>query len=237
MVPASASATTAPPTPAPKAVPSVNMSCSAEELNPSSPGTAVSSTMSASIEYARPIPSPATAQPSAATRTGISGTSTSAVMTIPAPIRPAPLVTKVRLMPAAAARAWTHDPMVQVTAAADNAMPPSVTLPPRTSTTVSGTNASVPKKANAMPNTTATTAGRPRRRRSVPGGSRWRSAATANQPPATASRNASGTFPIVRAASNKVEPSARRTASKARRASLRIGTELRCAAPRRASCG
>ena len=43
-------ATTAPPTPAPKAVPSVNISWRAAELNPSSPGAAVSSTSSASIE-------------------------------------------------------------------------------------------------------------------------------------------------------------------------------------------
>ena len=100
-------------------------------------------------------------------------------MTMPAPMRAAPPVTSVRRMPAAAARAWIHEPAVQVTAAADRARPPSVTLPPRTSTTLSGTNASVPKNAKVIPNTTATTDGRPRRRRSVPGGSKCPSAAIA----------------------------------------------------------
>jgi hypothetical protein len=66
-------------------------------------------------------------------------------------------------------------------------MPPSVTLAPRTSTTVSGTYASVPKKAKATANTATTTDGRPGARRRLPLGSRWRSAATASTPPTTSS--------------------------------------------------
>ncbi len=51
-------------------------------------------------------------------------------------------------------------------------MPPSVTLPPRTSTTVSGTYASVPKNAKATAKTAIATDGRPGASRRLPGGSR-----------------------------------------------------------------
>ena len=169
---------------------------------------------------------------------GSAGRSTSAVMTMPAPMRAAPLVTSVRRMPAAAARAWTHEPAVQVTAAADSARPPSVTLPPRTSTTLSGTNASVPKNANVMPNTTATTDGRPRRRRSVPGRQQVPQRADRQPAPRDAQQQRQR-----QAADRQRRQQQRRADRQAHahrgRGSRRCasGRQLRCAGPRRASCG
>ena len=85
------------------------------------------------------MPSPATPHPRAAASSGAAGSRTREVIAIPAPMSTAPTTTTVRRIEAAAARAWSHAPTAPVTAAADRAMPPSVTLPPRTSTTVSGT--------------------------------------------------------------------------------------------------
>ena len=55
------------------------------------------------------------------------GSSTSAVMTIPAAMSAEPIVTSARLTPAQAARSCSHDARDQVTAPADSATPPSVT--------------------------------------------------------------------------------------------------------------
>ena len=142
-------------------------------------------------------------------------------MPMPAAMSPAPPVTSARRTPVVAARAWSHDPEAQVTAAAERAIPPIVTVPPRSSTTVSGTNASVPKKAKVIAKAATGTAGLPAARRRLPLGSRCRSALSPSQAPRAASPIASGRAPIVSAASSSVEPMARRNASTARRASLR----------------
>ena len=149
----------------------------------------------------------------------------------------APAITTARRIPSPAARAWSHDPAAQVTAAADSAIPPRVTLPPRNSTTVSGTNASVPKNAKAMAKTATVTDGRPRASRRLPGGRRWpRTQAASDPPPATSATAGSGE-PTVSPESASVEPMARRTASMARRASLRAGSPVRSTGPMRRASG
>ena len=105
--------------------------------------------------------------------------------------------TSARRIPVVAARAWSHDPEAQVTAAADRAIPPSVTVPPRSSTTVSGTNASVPKKANVTAKAATATDGRP----AWPGAGCRRAAGAAGAPspsqaPTTASPIAGSSEPI-----------------------------------------
>ena len=86
---------------------------------------------------------------------------------------------------------------------------------------VSGTNASAPKKANAIAEVAATTAGRPGASRRLPAGSRWRSAPIASHTPPMASPTLSGMAADGERPEHAVEPTARRTASRARRASLR----------------
>lgn len=221
--PPSASATIEPPTPAPNAMPSVNMSASAADMKPSSPGVAASSTSSVIIEYASPMPRPATPQPMAATATGELGSSTALVTMMPTTISAVPAMTTARRRPIAAARAWSHDPMAHVTAAADSATPPRVTLPLRTSTTVRGTKASVPKKANPIRKIAAIAAGIPVRARSVPGGTRWTRERSANQAPTIPTPSAAGSDPSPKAASTPAEPTDSWTASNARRESLRPG--------------
>ena len=158
-------------------------------------------------------------------------------MTMPAPMSAPPVTTSVRRIPAPAARAWSHEPVAQVTAAADRARPPSVTLPPRTSTTLSGTNASVPKNANVIANIPTATDGRPGRRRRLPGGSRCRRRRRPSQPPADGQderreRRADGQRGQHQ---RRADGQAHGVACALSIAAIRLGRPL--AGPSRASCG
>src|SRR5690348_18287796 len=81
----------------------------------------------------------------------------------------------------------------------------------RTDVTSSGTKVSVPKNANVNRPRTATTAGNPAARTSVPGGSSPRSGDKPTSTPAATSGNASR-FPVVSPASTNAAPAATRVA-------------------------
>lgn len=138
------------------------------------------------------MPNPATVQATMPVCTGTCPASITASPPIPASMTTRPILTRRLASHLAFILACTQAPAVQARVAPVTASPASTGLRPRTIVIVNVTNASAPKNVKVSSDRLRIVAGSPRTARSVPGGSRRRSAGSpAAKPAATSAKPAS----------------------------------------------